>query len=179
MSQLVTGEAVVLDLRTAGVPSRILASVIDLFVQGVALFALLILVGAVASSGSAATTAGLMILVSVVVLLGYPVALETLMGGRTLGKLALGLRVVRDDGGPIRFRHAITRGLLGLFVEKPGVTWAPPRCSAPCSTSRESGSATCWLAPSSCRSVLPPPAPTWPSCHPRSRAGRARSTSRG
>ncbi len=122
MSQLVTGEAVVLDLRTAGVPSRILASVIDLAVQGVALFLLLILVGSVASSGSGAATAGLIILVSVVVLLGYPVALETLMGGRTLGKLALGLRVVRDDGGPIRFRHAITRGLLGLFVEKPGFT---------------------------------------------------------
>ncbi|HVF19993.1 MAG TPA: RDD family protein, partial [Mycobacteriales bacterium] len=26
--------------------------------------------------------------------------------------------VVRDDGGPIRFRHALIRGLLGLFVDK-------------------------------------------------------------
>ena len=28
--------------------------------------------------------------------------------------MALGLRVVRDDGGPIRFRHALVRGLVGV-----------------------------------------------------------------
>jgi hypothetical protein len=61
-----------------------------------------------------------MIGVVVLVLLGYPVLMETLASGRTLGKMVLGLRVVRDDGGPIGFRQAITRGLLGLFVEKPG-----------------------------------------------------------
>jgi uncharacterized RDD family membrane protein YckC len=122
MAQLVTGEAVVLDLRTAGVPSRVLAALLDLAVQSVALFLLLFLVGAAAAAANEATVAGLTIVVLLVVMLGYPVLLETLLGGRTLGKMALGLRVVRDDGGPIAFRHAITRGLLGLFVEKPGVT---------------------------------------------------------
>jgi hypothetical protein len=39
------------------------------------------------------------------------VLLESLTGGRTLGKLALGLRTVRDDGGPVRFRHTLVRGL--------------------------------------------------------------------
>jgi uncharacterized RDD family membrane protein YckC len=123
MTQLVTGEAVVLDLRLAGVPSRVLASLIDVAVEGAALALLLIPLGAVVSSSSEAVTAGATILVLLAVLLGYPVAMEALVGGRTLGKLALGLRVVRDDGGPIGFRHAITRGLLGLFVEKPGFTW--------------------------------------------------------
>jgi hypothetical protein len=47
--------------------------------------------------------------------LGYPVLMESLWGGRTLGKAALGLRVVRTDGGPIDFRHAAVRAALGLI----------------------------------------------------------------
>ncbi len=50
----------------------------------------------------------------VAVILGYPVSFETLTRGRSLGKMALGLRVVREDGGPIRFRHALVRGLAGI-----------------------------------------------------------------
>ena len=50
----------------------------------------------------------------VLVLVGVPIAVETLSHGRSLGKLACGLRVVRDDGGPIRFRHALVRGAVGV-----------------------------------------------------------------
>ena len=39
--------------------------------------------------------------------------METLTRGRSLGKLALGLRTVRDDAGPISFRHAFVRALVG------------------------------------------------------------------
>ncbi len=46
--------------------------------------------------------------------MGGPIAVETLSHGRSLGKLAFGLRVVRDDGGPIRFRHALVRGAIGV-----------------------------------------------------------------
>ena len=49
--------------------------------------------------------------------------METLWRGRTLGKAAMGLRVVRDDGGPIRFRHAFVRGLVGVVLDKPGITY--------------------------------------------------------
>jgi uncharacterized RDD family membrane protein YckC len=122
VSQLVTGEAVVLDIRTAGVPSRALAALIDGVVQGILMLLGTFLVGVAAQWASPAATGGLLIAVVLMVWLGYPVALETLMRGRTLGKMALGLRVVRDDGGATGFRHAITRGLLGLFVEKPGIT---------------------------------------------------------
>ena len=51
--------------------------------------------------------------------------METVSGGRTLGKYVLGLRVVRDDGGPIRFRQAMTRGLVSAAIEFPGLL-APP-----------------------------------------------------
>jgi uncharacterized RDD family membrane protein YckC len=47
-------------------------------------------------------------------LFGYPAAFETLWRGRTLGKAALGLRVVTVEGGPIRFRHAAIRAILGI-----------------------------------------------------------------
>ena len=44
------------------------------------------------------------------------------MAGRTLGKAALGLRVVRDDGGPAPFTAILIRELVGLTGEKPGIT---------------------------------------------------------
>jgi uncharacterized RDD family membrane protein YckC len=117
---IVTGEAVALELRTAGLGSRGVAALIDLAAMVVALLPLAAIIGAIGSSADTATYATLAIVVDVGVLLGCPVALETLWQGRTLGKAAMGLRVVRDDGGPIRFRHALVRGLLGLFVERPG-----------------------------------------------------------
>ena len=52
-----------------------------------------------------------------VTLVGYPALLVTLTRGRTVGKLALGLRVVRDDGGPVGFRHCLTRTLVANMVD--------------------------------------------------------------
>jgi hypothetical protein len=59
------------------------------------------------------------------VILGYPVILETLMRGRTVGKRAMGLRAVTVEGAPIRFRHALLRmmgGLVDRFLPPIGVT---------------------------------------------------------
>jgi len=55
-----------------------------------------------------------LLVISTAVLLGYPVAFETLWRGRTPGKAALGLRVVTKEGAPVRFRHAAVRGFVGL-----------------------------------------------------------------
>src|SRR5919112_957635 len=43
-----------------------------------------------------------------------PTTVETLTRGRSLGKVAAGIRIVRDDGGPVRFRHALIRALAGV-----------------------------------------------------------------
>ncbi|MEU0103711.1 RDD family protein [Streptomyces sp. NPDC006267] len=114
MSELVTGDAVVLGLRPARLPSRALASAIDLAV----IFAVFILVSVVLGIASVsldeAAVAAIGVASFLLVLIGGPVAVETLSHGRSLGKLACGLRVVRDDGGPIRFRHALVRGAMGL-----------------------------------------------------------------
>ncbi len=113
MSDLVTGEAVALELRPAKLPSRGLAVLIDLAVAVTAYVVVTIaLVAATASLDEAAQVA-LSIAAFLLVLVGAPIAVETLSHGRSLGKLACGLRVVRDDGGPIRFRHALVRGAIG------------------------------------------------------------------
>src|SRR5699024_6424928 len=41
--------------------------------------------------------------------------IEVLTHGRSLGKFALGLRIVRDDGGAVRLRHSFIRALLWPF----------------------------------------------------------------
>ncbi|MCU1590595.1 MAG: domain containing protein [Frankiales bacterium] len=117
-----TGEAVALELRPAAVPSRLLAAALDALLQLVLLVAVLVLVAAVSPSISSAAAGALMIVLLLLVSAGYPVAFESLLRGRTPGKMALGLRVVRDDGGPIGFRQAFVRGLAGTFIERPGVT---------------------------------------------------------
>ena len=122
MSQLVTGEAVALDLRPAALPSRLLAGLLDGLLQLALLFVVGALSTAVSFSASEAAGQALSIVLLVVVLIVYPVAFETLMRGRTPGKAAMGLRVVRDDGGPIGFRQAFVRGLAGAFLERPGIT---------------------------------------------------------
>ena len=114
---LVTGEAVPLELRLAKLPSRMVAEGIDLAVQ-LAIFLVVVGIGAFTGLGNSidgAAALALSLAGTVAILVGYPVLFETLSRGRSLGKLAMGLRVVRDDGGPIRFRHALVRGLLAVF----------------------------------------------------------------
>jgi uncharacterized RDD family membrane protein YckC len=122
-SQVVTGEAVALDLRLAALPSRVVAAALDAVLQIVVLLVVGGLFTALSLDLSEAVGAALLVLLLVTVFILYPVTFETLLRGRTPGKAAMGLRVVRDDGGPIGFRHALVRGLTGAFLERPGVTF--------------------------------------------------------
>jgi uncharacterized RDD family membrane protein YckC len=117
MSELVTGEAVVLELRLARLASRGIALGIDVAVQLAVLLVFVLLYVSAAPELDTALLSAIGILVAVAVMVGYPVLFETLTRGRSLGKMALGLRVVREDGGPIRFRQALVRGLTGFFVD--------------------------------------------------------------
>ncbi|MER5281592.1 RDD family protein [Streptomyces sp. NPDC002809] len=114
MSELVTGDAVVLGLRTAKLPSRALALVIDLVAVGTVFVLVSIGMAIATATLDDAAVAAVSVATFLLVLVGAPIAVETLSHGRSLGKLACGLRVVRDDGGPIRFRHALVRGAMGV-----------------------------------------------------------------
>lgn len=112
----VTGEAVALDLPPAGLGVRMVSGLIDLVIAIVLLLVALFLALTASFRASEAVLTVALIGTSVTVLILMPVALETFLRGRTLGKLAMGLRTVRDDAGPITAQHAFIRTLVG-FVE--------------------------------------------------------------
>ncbi len=121
---LVTGEAVVLELPIAQVASRAAAFAIDVAVQAGALL-LFMLALTVSGVTDEALLAALALGFFVLVRVGYSVLFETLGRGITLGKMAMGLRVVRDDGGPVRFRQTLTRALAGAIVDfGPVLAWS-------------------------------------------------------
>ncbi|MFD3876069.1 RDD family protein [Streptomyces sp. NPDC058623] len=114
MSDLVTGDAVVLGLRPARLPSRALAIVVDLTVYLVGYGVVSIGLVAATYGLDGALQAAVAVASFLLLLVGVPIAVETLTHGKSLGKMACGLRVVREDGGPIRFRHALVRGAMGV-----------------------------------------------------------------
>ena len=111
---LVIGEAVALDLPAATVGIRLASGIIDVIVQLVLLGGAYLLALVAAGSSDEALLAVATLVTTVAVLVGMPTAVETLTRGRSLGKLTLGLRTVRDDAGPISFRHAFIRSLVGV-----------------------------------------------------------------
>ncbi|MGW4329668.1 RDD family protein [Nocardia sp. NPDC004573] len=119
MAEFTTGEAVALELPIARIPTRAAAFLIDVLAQCTLGFVLLFAVVTLLlpAGADSAWLDVVMLVIIVAVLVGYPVTCETAWRGRTLGKLVLGLRVVRGDGGPIDFRHALTRGLAGAIVD--------------------------------------------------------------
>ena len=126
---LVTGEAVALDLPPASLGSRIGSGLIDVVVTVLLVAAFLIFLGiaVLQTDGALAQVAFIGTLVTVFLII--PTTVETLSRGRSLGKLVCGLRTVRDDAGPISFQHAFVRALVG-FVEIYAFTGAPAFFSA-------------------------------------------------
>lgn len=115
--ELLTGEAVALDLRATNVVLRGAGALIDtlVYVGGTLLLAWLLITLAEAVSLPENLFAAVAIVTAILGLVIVPAVVETATQGRSLGRLALGDRIVRDDGGAISFRHAFIRALVGLF----------------------------------------------------------------
>jgi uncharacterized RDD family membrane protein YckC len=111
---LVTGEAVALELPAAGVAVRAVSGAVDVLATLVLLWAANIVAVLATADSDDALLSTAMLLATVLALVVLPTTLETLTRGRSPGKLALGLRTVRDDAGPIGFRQAFTRALVGV-----------------------------------------------------------------
>lgn len=110
---VVTPEGVVLEFRAAGVASRMMAIGLDLIIQ----YLLLIVFGITGAFLAAVSpTVGLIFVVVAFfgIIWGYPSLQETFWNGRTIGKRVFGLRVLTIEGGPVGFRQAAIRAVLGL-----------------------------------------------------------------
>ena len=107
---IVTPQGVVLDLETAGIGYRGAARAIDLVI--------LVVIGGIVTQLAGlipSTPAAIVQLLAVLLLVfGYPLVAETFWRGRTIGKSALGLRVVTLEAGPIGFREALIRSLFQI-----------------------------------------------------------------
>jgi uncharacterized RDD family membrane protein YckC len=115
--EVLTGEAVALDVQPVGYFLRALGVLIDMLL-GVILLVVFGLVtswltaqGLVDEEVMPILLIGMVVLVTVVI----PTVVETASRGRSLGKLVVGGRVVRLDGGAAGFRHAFIRALTGVF----------------------------------------------------------------
>jgi len=115
--ELLTGEAVALDLRATNVVLRGAGAIIDtlVYVGGTLLLAWLLITAAEAIDLPENLFAAVGIITAILGLVIVPAVVETATQGRSLGRLALGARIVRDDGGAIAFRHAFIRSFVGLF----------------------------------------------------------------
>jgi len=112
---IVIGEAVALELRPASALIRGGGTIIDVLVSVVLLVGMLLIAAGAGLTVDDAAFRAIAIGGVVVIIVVVPTAVETASHGRSLGKLALGLRVVRDDGGSIGFRHAFVRALAGVL----------------------------------------------------------------
>jgi uncharacterized RDD family membrane protein YckC len=126
MSEVVTGDAVVLDVQIAQLPVRALSALIDVTVIFICYILGLLLWAATLTQFDEALSTAILIIFTVLVMVGYPLIFETATRGRSVGKMVMGLRVVADDGGPERFRQALFRALasvveIWMFLGSPAV----------------------------------------------------------
>lgn len=112
--QIVTGEAVSIRIQPASLIQLVGAGIIDLALGFTILIATITLL-VYLESYNLQKFPTYQILGLVLGFVIIPAVIETLTNGRSLGKWITGVQILRDDGGAIRFRHAITRSLVGLI----------------------------------------------------------------
>ncbi len=108
---IATPEGVAIEVVLAGLGSRFLARLLDTVIQVLAIIALGF--GMAAANGSGKVLAVGIVLIFFVVF-AYDVAFEVLNHGRTIGKVAAGIRVVGDGGDPVRFLASAIRNIVRI-----------------------------------------------------------------
>jgi uncharacterized RDD family membrane protein YckC len=95
-------------LRAAG-------TIIDWVLYMLVMFGCILLLVATGGGLDQALARALIVLILVFGMVILPTTVELVSRGRSLGKLAVGARIVRDDGGAIGFRHSFIRALVGVL----------------------------------------------------------------
>lgn len=116
-----TPERVELHYILANVGNRFLAAAIDHLIQAVALALVVLFAGILTDwnlfDSMGAWTLALLVLAVFAIYYGYFVVFETIWSGQTPGKRIMRLRVVREDGRPVRFFEVFVRNLLRLVID--------------------------------------------------------------
>lgn len=102
-----TPEGLALTLHPAGPVPRALAWLLDFVIRLFCVFVLSIPLGILGEAGS-----GILMILVFLLYWAYPVFFEVLRDGQTIGKKALGLKVVNQNGTPITWLASIARNLL-------------------------------------------------------------------
>ena len=108
---IATPEGVSLELVLAGVGSRFVARLLDTLIQGSIIIALALGISVTSAPGIVRAVVRVMIFL---VLFGYDVPFEVLNRGRTVGKVAAGIRVVGGLGEPVGFLASAIRNILRI-----------------------------------------------------------------
>lgn len=115
--EILSGEAVAIDVQPVGFVMRALGALIDMVIAVLIFVSILLLQVWLGANGLLSEHTGRMLSIigAVVAFVVYPLTIEMATRGRSVGKLAVGGRIVRVDGGSITFRHAFIRALLGVL----------------------------------------------------------------
>jgi uncharacterized RDD family membrane protein YckC len=114
--EIETPEGIALRLRAAGALPRSQAWMVDLLLRGIVFSMAMIPLSLLGVAGN-----GVAMLLMFALMWGYSVVCEVWFHGQTLGKRALGLRVVNADGTPVTWMPSVVRNLLRVVDAVPGV----------------------------------------------------------
>ncbi len=115
--EILSGEAVAIDVQPVGFVLRAAGALVDMLISFAVFFAFVFVQLWLSNMNLMSEHLGRILTVVAMVLsfLVLPVTVEMATRGRSVGKLIVGGRIVRVDGGAITFRHSFIRGLLGVL----------------------------------------------------------------
>ncbi|MDZ4814112.1 MAG: RDD family protein [Pseudomonadota bacterium] len=116
LTQVETPEGTALRLRAAGMLPRAAAWAVDFGLRLVIVWMLSVLLLMLGEAGM-----GLYLIVLFLFFWFYPVLFEVLRDGQTIGKKALGLRVINANGTPVTWLASIVRNLMRTVDMLPAV----------------------------------------------------------
>jgi uncharacterized RDD family membrane protein YckC len=128
--RVLTPERVSLQYDIAGIGSRGAAALIDVLIQTAIVLVMLLGVGvgagmALQAAGAASSDLGFVIMYVIVILAlfgvtsGYYILFEIIWSGQTPGKRIVGVRVMRENGYPIRPVDSVIRNLVRIVDSLP------------------------------------------------------------
>jgi uncharacterized RDD family membrane protein YckC len=119
-----TPEGISIDFVLAGLGSRFAAFSLDFVLQVIFIVSVIILVTNTLGKGgetSALVAAGLVSALALIDFIGYFIICEMLWSGRSVGKGAAGIRVVRTNGTSVGFWSSLLRNVMRFIDMLPGV----------------------------------------------------------